>query len=98
MSKFSKTDWDEAIARDVSNVTKMNGMFGNAEAFNQDIGNWDVGNVTGMFGMNAMFYNASAFNQDLTNWCVSYWKTIPHFFSTNSALIPENHPVWGTCP
>jgi surface protein len=83
---------------DVSNVTGMSSMFRNASAFNQDIGNWDVGNVINMFGM---FSYAEAFNQDnqdLTNWCVSYWKTIPHSFSTNSALIPENHPVWGTCP
>ena len=33
------SDWD------VSNVTDMNAMFFEADSFNQDIGDWDVGNV-----------------------------------------------------
>jgi surface protein len=32
---------------DVSNVTKMEGMFDGAAAFNQDIGSWNVINVKG---------------------------------------------------
>ena len=38
------------------------------ESFNQDIGNWDVSNVT---DMNSMFYRAKSFNQDIGNWDVS---------------------------
>jgi hypothetical protein len=48
--------------------------------------------------MRDMFKSASTFNQDLTHWCVSRFSTIPFDFSTNSALSPSNHPVWGTCP
>ena len=32
-------------------VTDMNGLFQDKNAFNQNIGSWDVSNVTEMFGM-----------------------------------------------
>ena len=89
-------DFNQDIGNwDVSNVTSMRMMFVWCFAFNQDIGNWDVSNVT---NMEQMFLSTKAFNQDLTNWCVSNFTTIPSGFSNNSALTPENHPVWGTCP
>lgn len=65
------------------------------DSFNQDISQWDVGNVTNMPGM---FFWAYAFNQDLTQWCVSNITSIPAAFSTDSGLSASNHPVWGTCP
>jgi hypothetical protein len=40
----------------------MNAMFGNAENFNQPIGNWDVSNVTTMDGM---FQTARKFDQPI---------------------------------
>ena len=70
-------------------------MFDGTTSFNQDIGDWDVSNVT---NMNNMFNVATTFNQDLSQWCVSFFQQIPDGFSFESGLTPANHPVWGTCP
>ena len=47
---------------DVSNVTNMEEMFGDAHSFNQPLSNWNVSNVTNMAWM---FSNARSFNQPL---------------------------------
>ena len=50
----------------VSNVTNMDGMFFEAEYFNQPLNKWNVSKVTGMgFGMKNMFSGATSFNQPL---------------------------------
>lgn len=50
------------------NFSIMSGMFSSASAFNQYIGDWNVGNATLMEGM---FQFASLFNQDIGDWNVS---------------------------
>ncbi|WP_198137130.1 BspA family leucine-rich repeat surface protein, partial [Sphingobacterium spiritivorum] len=43
-------------------VTSMRGLFNEASAFNQPVGNWNTAKVT---DMGYMFFGASAFNQDI---------------------------------
>jgi surface protein len=43
-------------------------MFREANTFNQNIGGWDVSNVT---NMSQMFYSDVAFNQNISGWDVS---------------------------
>ena len=80
---------------DMSGITNTGYMFYDAVAFNQPIGNWKFDSVTNMDGM---FYGTTAFNQDLTGWCVTNITVTPSDFGTDSALVPANYPVWGTCP
>ena len=81
-------------------VNKQGGHFGNmfknATAFNQDIGNWDMSNSQ-MNTWGGFFNGATSFNQDLRAWCASNISSEPSDFSTSSALIDSNKPVWGTC-
>ena len=54
--------------RDDFSGATMEPMSQNTMMFNQDIGDWDVSNVT---TMRSMFYRAYAFNQDIGSWDVS---------------------------
>jgi surface protein len=45
----------------------MESMFKDNHAFNGDISNWNVSNVTNMYAMFAF----SSFNQDISKWDVS---------------------------
>lgn len=91
---FQNSMFNQEIASwNVGKVTKMNWMFQNS-SFNGSLANWDVRLVT---DMSFMFYE-SVFNQDISAWCVTSIKAEPEYFSTNSSLIFENMPKWGTCP
>jgi surface protein len=76
---------------DTSKVTNMSGMF-RAAAFNQNIGSWNVANVT---DMNRMFQSANAFNQNIGSWNTAKVTDMTSMF----AYIPffnQNIGSWNT--
>ncbi|WP_205728912.1 BspA family leucine-rich repeat surface protein, partial [Flagellimonas onchidii] len=67
-------------------------MFNMTGSFNQDISNWDVGNVTNMFGM---FEDSQVFNQPLDGWDVSSVTNMEGLFRSAQMF---NQPIgsWDT--
>ena len=76
---------------DVSNVTDMGGMFGNASSFNQPLNNWNVSNVR---RMRDMFTGATSFNQPLNNWNVSNVRRIHYMFEEATSFNHALHAPW----
>ena len=66
------------------------GDYENPSVFNQDIGNWDVSNVT---DMNRMFYG-SLFNQDIGNWDTSSVTEMSRMFAGSEFNQPIGN--WNT--
>ena len=58
-----------------------------AQMFNQDIGNWNVANVT---NMERMFMNANVFNKDIGNWNVELVTNMSRMFDGAAAF---NQPI-----
>jgi len=58
-------------------------MFSGATNFNQDIGDWKVGEVT---NMSWMFYDTSIFDQDLSGWDVSNVTNMSVMFAMASSF------------
>jgi len=71
----------------ISGITNLLNLFNYASAFNQPIGNWNVGNVT---NMQRMFSFASAFNQPLEQWNVSNVTRMDSMFENAYAF---NQPI-----
>jgi surface protein len=59
-------------------------MFYNAKAFDQDISNWDVSNVT---DISYMFHDAESFDQDISKWDVSKVTDMSYMFSFSSESL-----------
>ena len=74
---------------DLSSVTDMDRMFSTAVAFNQDIGNWNVSNVTNMSQM----FGGSNFNQDIGSWDVRNVTDMSLMFN-NAATFDQNIDGW----
>eukprot|EP00941_MAST-03F_sp_MAST-3F-sp1_P003186 g3186.t1 len=51
-------------------------MFKGATAFDQDIGEWDTGNVE---YMTDMLFEAAKFNQDISKWDIQKFERAEHF-------------------
>jgi len=66
----------------------MGWMFLGASAFNGDLSQWDVSNVTSMINM---FYRASVYNGDISQWDVSKVTSMHNMFGGGSKLSVANY-------
>jgi len=85
---------------DTSNVNSMAGMFFGSRSFNQDIGEWDVTNVTNfgnMFKKGTGGGTGMNFDRDISTWCVQHISSTPGGFNdgADTPIRAEYLPRWG---
>lgn len=67
-------------------------LFSHCSAFNQNIGSWNVSNVT---NMSQWFHNATAFNQNIGSWNTSSVTNMEYLFASAS-VFNQNIGSWDT--
>nr|WP_297788163.1 BspA family leucine-rich repeat surface protein [uncultured Allomuricauda sp.] len=75
---------------DISMVISLSNMFANAESFNAEITNWDVGHIQNMANM---FAGAIIFNRDLSGWDVSSVSDMSGMFE-GATSFNQNLGTW----
>jgi len=93
---YQMVDENEDVSKVVTTkITRMLYLFSDSvdHSFNQDIGAWDVGNVT---DMSAMFFGAESFNRDISSWDVSN-VTECSAFRFNATSWTEPKPNFTNC-
>ena len=80
-----------------SKVTNMNSMFQNATAFNQNIGSWNISNVTNMGGMlNSSGLDVTNFNNLLNGWAAQTVKPTVTLGALNMKYTSLGQPGYTT--
>jgi surface protein len=74
--------FNSPITFSMSTITNMGGLFNGANAFNQDISNWNTSACT---DMSYMFANNTLFNKDISNWNTSACTDMSFMFKNATA-------------